>query len=257
MGILTKLTTMFARPTAPGDAGAQSNGAIASDRQRAVHPREPVAIDLTDESGDESTDSADSPVSSEQVGLEDRRGVIVAPRNRQELLAELQKNYAEVLELVRKVSSHLDDQESRANRLMEIAERLPQAMETLPHLQQQNAEMLSAVHRLVELNVSQDERSQDSIEQLATIRDRLEDSQQSQQQLVATMAEFRGSIGDVSRASDRVGQALEGINEQGAQRDREFARLIESNRKWTTALLVASGVVAAAAAASIIVAIVG
>jgi cobalamin biosynthesis Mg chelatase CobN len=96
----------------------------------------------------------DSPDSGPEVAEVRPIGVVV-PKNKQELMEELRKNYADVIELVRKVNTHLDDQgsrlaeqESRGRELMEIARQIPTLLATLPRLAEQNTALLGLVERL-------------------------------------------------------------------------------------------------------------
>ncbi len=96
----------------------------------------------------------DSPDSGPEVAEIKPIGVVV-PRNKQELMEELRKNYADVIELVRKVNTHLDDQgarlteqESRGRELVEIARQIPALLATLPKLAEQNVQLLGLVERL-------------------------------------------------------------------------------------------------------------
>jgi len=243
MGILERLTTAFSRRS-----GEQWSGPDRRRRQVPPRPSRPVAVEFEGGNGDMRDESAGS-----ENGEAGERSPIVAPRSRQEMLGELQKNYAEVLELVRKVSGHLDKQDERAARLMEIAERLPAAMDALPQIREQNAQTLSALNRLVELGVAEGESSRAATDELASIKTRLEQARETELELVSTMASFRESVSDVSRASERVGVAVEGLDRRGAQRDAQLAEAMNAGRRWTVALLATSGAATLVALAAVVI----
>jgi methyl-accepting chemotaxis protein len=85
-------------------------------------------------------------------------GVIV-PRNKQELIEELRKNYSEVIDLVRKVNGHLDDQarrqalqDRRQEQMVQLTQSVVQLTEgvsqTLGTIQQQSARLVETLDRL-------------------------------------------------------------------------------------------------------------
>jgi methyl-accepting chemotaxis protein len=85
-------------------------------------------------------------------------GVIV-PRNKQELIEELRKNYTEVIDLVRKVNGHLDDQarrqalqDRRQEQMVQLTQSVVQLTEgvsqTLGAIQQQSGQLIETLARL-------------------------------------------------------------------------------------------------------------
>ena len=137
MGLKQSIARLFGKGATPRSAGSRSAASAPA--------REPVNIDVyldeneqdpsddsliagaMTESPTSSSDAAGAPAGVEPLGTDDsgeddrERSPILAPRNRQELVKELQKNYAEVLGLVRKVDDHLDTQTHRSERLLELA----------------------------------------------------------------------------------------------------------------------------------------
>ncbi|QKK09825.1 MAG: hypothetical protein HND58_17805 [Planctomycetota bacterium] len=132
MGVFAKLFSpkhakSGGRPAASAPPAAPAPGPAKPARPERVTP--PVSIDLhVDDDPDDELEGFDP-------GREPLPE-IKPPRSRQELIAELQRNYQEVLGIVRKVDSHLDEQGQRSGRMAEIAERFPQAADDLSHLRE-------------------------------------------------------------------------------------------------------------------------
>jgi len=188
---------------------------------------------------------------------------ITAPRNKQELFEELQRNYRDVVELVRKVDAHLDRNEQRSQEMASIARRID---ETLPALQQfpeqvkqqldaLNTEVVSAIRESTEKGEARSEAVQKS---LATIGSRIESTSESHAQLVTTMAGFRETLGDLATSSSRTSDVLQSIDTRRQEREDELTKMLVASRRWSvTTLAVAIIGVAAAMSVAIVALVIG
>jgi predicted nucleic acid-binding Zn-ribbon protein len=165
------------------------------------------------------------------------------------MIAELQKNYAEVMELIRKVSNHLDEQAGRSERLMEIAERIPEALDALPELRSQNERIIVALRDAAEEARSRDEQSAQTLDRLG---DRLEESRESDRVLVGTMAEFRGTLREMADTNERTGATLSDMNQRNAAREQELHNILLLTRRWITIATVVGVVLVMVATAAVI-----
>lgn len=248
MGLLTRFSSLFG-------AKAQSKptqSASHAFRPAAPTPSSPVDIDISRDDDeflrDEDTVRVDdeprrslSPVAASSVPP--------APKSKGEMLAELQKNYAEVMELIRKVNSHLDEQAGRSQRLMEIAERIPEALDTLPELRSQNERIIEALRDAAEEARSRDDRSAQTLDRLG---DRLEESRESDRVLVGTMAEFRGTLREMADTNERTGATLSDMNQRNAAREQELHNILLLTRRWITIATVVGVVLVMVATAAMI-----
>lgn len=184
---------------------------------------------------------------------------IVAPKSRAELIGELQKNYTEVLGLVRKVDGHLDQQQRRADRMLAIAEESARKLDALPELAEQNRRVADAIVQLVEITRSGQSDTKVVNERLTkTALQQLEAAQQqtavlqhvqgavarageAEQQLAASVDAFRGSMGEVSRATTDLGSAIGSMRENDAAREEELAMLVRSSQRWLVIAVVVTG----------------
>jgi len=107
-----------------------TNGSTSSHAIRDDH--EDTSIDL-----DAVLTGNDSPRDEELNDSIDRHNRSIAkpmPRNKQELFEALQRNYHEVTELIRKVDSHLDREQQRGERVMEVVEKIDSLIPVLHKL---------------------------------------------------------------------------------------------------------------------------
>lgn len=181
---------------------------------------------------------------------------VVSRKSRQELMDDLEKSYREVVELVRKVDAHLDKADQRAERMGELADQLLRAVENLPsreHDEQARQRQIELLSQMVEEQRAGVDRLDNTLARLGV---QAEVAGQSHEQLVMTMAEFRETMCDVSRASGRSAQAIEASTEQKRQADERLARAIVGNQRWMIGILAASMVLAAGALVLAVIAVV-
>lgn len=247
MGLLKKFAVLVGiRREAPASARVRHNGS-------------PLSESLRDRSGAVAVDDIgaddDSPIV-EVRPLAVASGGAPVRRNKQDLLDDLEKSYREVVELVRKVDSHLDKADRRADRVVEVADQLLQAVQRLPdgeHGERRHQQQLELLQKVVEEQRTGVDRLDTA---LARIGVQAEVAGQSHEQLVMTMAEFRETMCDVARSSTRSAQAVESGNDQRRESDERLARIIAGNQRWMLGVLGASMVLAAAALILSIVAVI-
>lgn len=206
-------------------------------RSAAAPRTPPVALDLHHHDPDEDLDAFD-PSGPGTIGAHPRR-------SRQELITELQRNYQEVLGIVRKVDNHLDQQSERAERVAVIAERFPRAADDLAQMrvrQEQAGEIMDALAHALN---ARDERiisgQSTQLERLDEVRDLLAESGQAQRQLVGALIEFRDIIGGLAGATDKLTDAVTHIEQRDAERAADFLDALTATRKWAIALSIIVG----------------
>lgn len=232
------------RPNEPRDLGS---GRLLAE---AVAPREPVAIDLTHVDHEHDPAAPKSPGDStidfdgEGDGSDEKR--LSAKKAKQELITELQKNYKEVLELVRRVQTHLDEQETRSARLMEIVERVPEALDRIPEQREQTERLINAVESLGETAGAHRDVSQQNLRELVKANEQLAQTARAENELVTTMGEFKDAAQGIADQNDRTATAVKDLSTSSSARDKRLEEAIADGRKW---LII--GIVATASAAGV------
>lgn len=246
VGILMKVASIFGKRSGNGSSRRAESAGVSAARR-----------------GEGDSNGEDSPlVEVRHVGIGgprsggDAESGSLQRRSRQDLLDDLEKSYREVVELVRKVDTHLDRADQRADRMADIADRLLNVVENLPnseHGEQRHQQQVELLSRLVEAQRSGVEQLDTS---LARIGVQAEVAGQSHEQLVMTMAEFRETMCDVARTSGRSAQAIEAANEQKRAADERLASAIAGNQRWMMGILTVSMVLGAGALVLAIIAVV-
>lgn len=177
---------------------------------------------------------------------------VAAPpkRNRQDMLDELEQSYREVVDLVGKLKSHMEREEQRSARLMEITEGIGGV---LPRIEDSGR---SAAERMIEAIERTDSTRQEigyRIESvLSAMADQTKRSSETQEQLSSTVGELNATMLDVSRSTGRSADVLHVMREQSQAREEQFTKLVgEARRSMTLAMYVAlsMGAIAVAVAA--------
>jgi hypothetical protein len=184
-----------------------------------------------------------------------------APRNKQELFEELQQNYREVVDLVRKVDAHLDRNEQRGQEMVSIARRIDDTIPILQKFPEQMQEQMRELNREVVAAIKAtsdrgDERSRQINSALQQIGGRIQKTGETQGQLVTTMAGFRETLGDIAKSSSRTSTVLEDIDTRRQEREDELTKMLVASRRWSVAAMAVAVIVGASALAVGTVAIV-
>ena len=261
MGLLTRISNVFTgRPGEPFAANRvdrfRRHGTPAPHAAGSPEPADAEAIAESKAAGvatlDEPLDTADA--SEGALRAVSRRVEVAppAPRTRQELFEDLQKNYREAVELIRKVDGHLDRDESRAEHFMAIARRIDDAVPTVErvpdHVSKIGEQIVEAIRGAA---AGEDKRAARIEQALSRAVSNLDRSSGAQVELAATMSAFRETLAEIDRSNRRSAQALESMDERRAEREDEVKRMLASGRTWMLLALflsVAMGTVAMAIA---------
>lgn len=265
--------------TSPGQHDVDQAARLREAVQAAGNPRT--------EDSDESLDTADSPDLNDtapdehlddlDIDLADRhdqspettQSIIrkpKGPKNKQELLEELQRNYHEMVGLIRKFDTHLDQASSRSERIAQVAEQyaeLGPKISALPdRMADRVAEGMQAVGTDLRQTIEQQggasrellERIESAILQVGSD---IERSASQQAQLVETMTEFREGLSEVSRSTTAVTNAVRDVEQHASGRDKAMIQQIKSTRQWLIGLTIGVAIIAIAAVVISIIALQG
>lgn len=185
-----------------------------------------------------------------------------APRSKQELIEELQRNYQEVLGLIRKLDAHLDHASTRSDRLAEVAEQYDELAPVLRKFPEHVAQSLQSVGSELQQTVRNEAiASRELLERIESailhVGVDIERSTNQQGQLVQTMAEFREGLSDLSRSSIAACDSVQRFQHAAAARDDAMISQIQRARRWLIGLTVGVGIIATAAIILAIIALRG
>lgn len=256
MGVITRMKRWLGPDQSSRPSPPPSRVPRPAEPSRPARVPPPVAIDLhTPNDLDAELEGFDPSPPESPVEGRPRRPA----RSRQELITELQRNYQEVLGIVRKVDGHLDAQTQRSVRLAEVAERLPGAADDLAALraghEHTNSALASLTESIREADARQSRGQEAQLERLDELRGLLAESSEAERELIGSLIDFRDVMTSVHAATGELTRAVVRMEEREQARGAEFLEAMESTRAWLTTLAVIGGVCALVAVTLGIVAV--
>lgn len=228
-------------------------------------PRPPVVVTTTDtrrEPAANPTVLVDTIENGMELAEIKPMGVVV-PKNRQELIEELRKNYADVIELVRKVNTHLDQQslrqdqqDRRADQMLQVAQGIAGTLESI---HQSNARLVEIMQTLEvgqngvrEAIVAQSRSQLESATQvhsaIQSIRDLAAQSQETSRVVSGTLERVGTTLGEVGGSTQRLVNLVESGTQARVNVERELLRRADQTR-WLGLAAALAGILLVGAAA--------
>ena len=147
--------------------------------------------------------------------------------------------------------------------MLEIAEKLPKAIEQIERLEDRHAELLSAVTRLTETLKEGQENNQTGVnkqihalEQLHTTIDQSnEQSRELSARVAGELNDFRSAVGQMVGSTQQLSTAIDTINTREDTREQQLRKTLEQTRKWTIGLVVFLAIAGLCAIAAVVIAL--
>ncbi|MEO0629224.1 MAG: hypothetical protein AAFY46_00670 [Planctomycetota bacterium] len=199
-----------------------------SDRRGTMGPNEPVKIDLS-----ESTVKVPADVKpAKRRAPEPATELVKADEVRDALKSELEDSYKMAISLAEKVDKHLDTQEERSRRLLEIAESLPTALESLGSIGEGQAELRGAVSELAQAFRDGQETTQKGLslqlDSLGRVEGLIAEANSSQQEIRSSIENLSSAFTEITESNKRLGDTLTDMKRRDSERE---VRLEEANAK--------------------------
>ncbi|MEO1716567.1 MAG: hypothetical protein AAFR76_05590 [Planctomycetota bacterium] len=199
-----------------------------TERRGSMGPNEPVKIDLS-----ESTVKVPAEAKpAKRRAAEPATELVKADEVRDALKSELEDSYKMAISLAEKVDKHLDTQEERSRRLLEIAESLPTALESLGSIGEGQAELRGAVSELANAFRDGQESTQKGLslqlESLGRVEGLIAEANSSQQEIRSSIENLSSAFTEITESNKRLGDTLTDMKRRDSERE---VRLEEANAK--------------------------
>ncbi len=216
--------------------------------------REPVVIDLSETQAGGLVEGPDAALAEPSGANGASRGALATiepkPPTRRPTLAEVQRSYDEVMDLVRRIGEHIDTQAQRTDTLIGLLNDLPRAIQALPEINRNNARMIECLTDFQNQAKRRDEAlsatlgtvgqsSQRQTEVLGLIQQQLDSSSASAAQTGDTLDQVRQTLRDLSSSNVQTSRVLSQIADEGRMRENKLESLVESTRTWIIIALAA------------------
>lgn len=178
-------------------------------------------------------------------------------KSKQQVLDQLRENYEEVIRVVRKVDSTLDQQHRRGERMLEIAEHTVHGR--LPELREETRKVADAIDRLsTGIGRGHDRLEKgvaDQIVAIERVQGLLTQLVEADRSLGESLVEFRRTAAGMAVATERLGSALAGMQDRASRRDDQIAEVLDRSQKTLVTVLVLSLVSVAAAITMVVLSV--
>jgi len=158
----------------------------------------------------------------------------------------------ELMGLMRKIGDRLDGQRHTSGRLVELLEHLPPALESVPEIHRQNANLLESLHE----HFSQTGRREEALNRalavmtesadrhtqvLTLIQQRLDTTADTTGQLTDMLDRLRGTLDELARTHSRSSQMLTDMTESTQRRESDMIAMLGRTQRWMIAALLICG----------------
>ncbi|MGP1272934.1 MAG: hypothetical protein ACTS22_06340 [Phycisphaerales bacterium] len=235
-----------------------SSGGTATTTRRPVSPGSPagvprpsgpVRIDLTDRDASTGTPPA-TPRDPEPAPKPEPTPVtelVKAEEVRNSLRDELRDSYERAISLAERVDRHLDTQEERSRRLLEIAENLPAALESLGSIGAGQAELRSAVTELAsafrEGQASTQKGLAMQLESLGRVEGLIAEATDSQREIRASIENLSSAFEEITASNKRLGDTLTDMKRRDSEREERLQAANARTHKLLMGLAIGGGII--------------
>lgn len=165
----------------------------------------------------------------------------------------------DVVAMIRRIGEHLDAQSGRTERLIELMERLPPALEALPEINRQNTRLLDVLtDHLDQVRTREDalnatlsrlgEATSQQTETLTQVREELDRGTELSGRMTDTLGSFRETLTQLTETNTQSASVLTGMADTMHAREERMAQALTRTNRWMIAALAGCALVAGAAA---------
>lgn len=241
-----------APPMDPSEMEKARKGSLDVDR--------PVGIDISnpnDETIGLDDDDAMTPEERVEAEVLERSELVKADEVRDALKDELRDSYQMAISLAEKVDKHLDTQEERSRRLLEIAENIPTALESLGSIGKGQSELRSAVTDLAEtFRDGQASTQQGLAKQLASlgrVEGLIAEANESQREIRASIESLSSAFTEITESNKRLGDTLTDMKRRDIEREERLEAANGRTHQLLMGVVVGGGIIGALALVTLVI----
>jgi hypothetical protein len=205
-----------------------------------------------------SMDAAQSPVERKLNGAPDHPDQSRAIRHRS--FSDSRPPTVEIISAIGRIGDHLDSHAEQNARLMDLLEKLPKSLDSLPEVNRQTSRLLEVVGDQLETTRKREEgllntlsrindTARDHSELLGQIGGQLETNHQTSANLGESINSLRHALTDLAESNSRTVGALSHLTKANQARDMDLLNMVRRMQWWLVTAVILCGLMAAAAVA--------
>ena len=175
---------------------------------------------------------------------------------REQSVNQLQEGFTEVVDLIRTVRVHLDQQADRSDRLLSLMENLPGALEAIPEASRNQSRMAEsmashadqqnkAITRLNETLGSMATASEHQSQVMGVLQQQIESSRRTDEQLLGSFSAVNQTLIQLSQSSQASVQTLRKVTDQSDRSSQRIEDLMRRNSRTMTTMAIVGWTLAA------------
>ncbi|MEM1108748.1 MAG: hypothetical protein AAGH99_08665 [Planctomycetota bacterium] len=191
----------------------------------------PVSVDVTRRDG-EVGQAEGSPEASREVTLQ-----------------QIKQGYVEVVETMKSVRGHLEQQADRSERMLNLLEDLPEALRSLPETARTQTGVLQGIQSHLEDQNQTSQKLTEAITGLATasshqqrslasLDSHLADGQETRSQLNDGVAALTDTLGEVRESNAATRESIGAVVDQTRQNEAQMREMMQRNHKTNTLMMI-------------------
>lgn len=189
----------------------------------ALKSKEPVSVDVT---------RRDDPEAKSEVSIQ-----------------QLKQGYGEVMETMQSVRTHLEQQADRSERMLEMLDHLPQALQAIPENARTQTAALEAIQSHLQDQNHTSRQLTEAITGLATasahqqrtlsgIDTHLAKGNKSRTQLNDGVAALTDTLGDVKQSNAATRESINAVVDQARAHDEQMREMVQRSHKMNTMMVI-------------------
>lgn len=175
-------------------------------------------------------------------------------------IQQLKQGYGEVIETMQSVRTHLEQQADRSEKMMELLNGLPEALQSIPESARTQAGVLQAIHTHLEDQNQTSKQLTEAITGLATasshqqrtltsIDTHLAEGHESRNELNQGVAALNDTLGEVKQSNAATRDSMGAVVEQTRVNDERMREMYQRSQKMNTMMVILCLVLATGALA--------
>ncbi len=186
------------------------------------------------------------PVQVEVARVEDPNAP--GPSNQQVTLAQLKQGYGEVLDTMKSVRSHLEQQADRSEQMLEVMRELPRALRSMPETAETQTRLLESIQSNLDRQNETSNHLTGAVTGLASaaasqekalgqISDHMAEEKQTRHQLTDTVGSLNSTLDQVTAESTATRDSMGAVVSQARIDNEQMRDMFQRSQKLNTAMV--------------------
>ena len=207
-----------------------------------THPKSPILVETLG-SADHLAGASNAPARQQ---ITDEAPVVTVTTPRPRIVPDPPRRTDDVAAIAQKISDHLDCQSRRSQRSLELIEKLPGMLDTLPEMNRQNTRLLDVLGEHLDQARKREgslattlgritETAGHQAEVLGQVQEQLDANRQVIARVAEALTGVRSGLGELNETNRRLTASLDSMRSGASQRETELIETVQRMHHWMIA----------------------